>query len=142
MGKQLQSLGGIGRANLQEKWRLTKWKIEFNANEMVNKKQTHAIVTTVTTRCKALESKLKQSNEKLKEVTNQLKDLEKSNARLSDAIRGGTTQSSSKRKRKAWTECSTQYQRRQRKKVKQDVKTALSFTETENFKPVSVELPQ
>ena len=51
MGKQLQSLGGIGRANLQEKWRLTKWKIEFNANEMVNKKQTLAIVTTVTTRC-------------------------------------------------------------------------------------------
>ena len=89
---------------------------------------------------KALESKLKQSNEKLKEVTNQLKDLEKSNARLSDAIRGGMTQSSSKRKRKAWTECSTQYQRRQRKKVKQDVKTALSFTETENFKPVSVDL--
>lgn len=84
---------------------------------MVNKKQTYAIVTTVTTRCKALKSKLKQSNEKLKEVTNQLKDLEKSNARLSDAI-GGTTQPSGKHKRKAWTECSAQYQRRQRKKVK------------------------
>ena len=76
MGKQLQSLGGTGRANLVERWRLTKWKIEFNENERINKKQAHAIITTVTTRCKALESKLEQSNEKLKEVTNQLKDLE------------------------------------------------------------------
>ena len=69
MGKQLQSLGGTGRANLVERWRLTKWKIEFNENERINKKQAHAIITTVTTRCKALESKLEQSNEKLKEVT-------------------------------------------------------------------------
>ena len=108
---------------------MTKWKIEFNENERSNKKQAHAIITTVTTRCKALESKLEQSNEKLKEVTNQLKDLEKSNARLSDAVRG-TIQPRSKCKRKAWTECSAQYQRRQKKKVKQDVKT----------KPVSVKL--
>ena len=68
-----------------------------------------------------------------------MKDLEKSNARLSDAVRG-ILQPRSKRKRKAWTECFVQYQRRQKKKVKQDVKTALSCTETENFKPVSVKL--
>lgn len=142
MGKQLHSLGGTGRANLQEKWRLTKWKLEFNASEVVpyvNTKQNHAIVTTVTTKCKALECKLNQSNQKLKEVTNQLQILEESKVRLSDSLRG-VTQSSSKRKRKDWTDCSTQYQRQQIKKVKQDVKTALSFTETENFKPLSVGL--
>ena len=63
MGKQLHSLGGTGRANLQEKWRLTKWKLEFNASEVVpyvNTKQNHAIVTAVTTKCKALEFKLSQ----------------------------------------------------------------------------------
>ena len=125
-----------------EKWRLTKWKLEFNVNEVVpyvNTKQTHAIVTTVTTRCKTLESKLNQSNQKLKEVTNQLQILEKSNARLSDSLRG-RTHSTTKRKRKDWTDCSAQYQRQQIKKVKQDVKTALSFAETENFKPISVGL--
>ena len=99
MGKQLQTLGGTGQANLLKKWRLTKWKLEFNVVPYVNKKPTHAIVTTVTTRCKILENKLNQPNEKLKEVTNQLQILEKSTVRLSDPLRG-VTQSSSKRKQK------------------------------------------
>ena len=51
-----------------------------------------------------------QSNEKFKQVTNQFKDLEKSNARLLDAVRG-ITRPRSKYKQKAWTECSVQYQR-------------------------------
>lgn len=127
MGKQLHSLGGTGRANLQEKWRLTKWKLEFNASEVVpyvNTKQNHAIVTTVTTKCKALEFKLNQSNQKLKEVTNQLQILEESKVRLSDSLRG-VTQSSSKRKRKDWTDCSTQYQRQQIKKSNKMLKQLL-----------------
>jgi len=43
-------------------------------------------------------------------------------------------------KRKAWADCFPQYQRQQKKQLKQDIKTALSFTITENFKPVSVQL--
>ena len=116
MGKQLQTLGGTGQANLLEKWRLTKWKLEFNVVPYVNKKPTHAIVTTVTMRCKILENKLNQSNEKLKEVTNQLQILEKSTVRLSDSLRG-VTQSSSKLKQKGWSGCSAQYQRQQIKKL-------------------------
>ena len=42
--------------------RLTKWKIEFNENERVNKNQAHAIITTVTTRCKALERSSQMRN--------------------------------------------------------------------------------
>ena len=34
----------------------------------------------------------------------------------------------------------TQYKNQQRQKIKQDVQNALSFTETENFQPVRVEM--
>ena len=74
----------------------------------------------------------------MKETTNQLKVLEESTARLSNALRSGSA--SSRRKRKAWVDCTTQYKNHQKKKIKEDVKDALSFTETENFKPVRVEV--
>ena len=76
-----------------------------------------------------------QSNEKFKEVTNQLKDLEKSNARLLDAVRGITRPRSKKLGLSALCNIKDD-----RKKVEHDAKIALSFTETENFKPVSVKL--
>ena len=40
------------------------------------------------------------------------------------------------RRRKAWSDFSSQYQRKKRQQIARDVQTALSFTENEDFMPV------
>ena len=67
-----------------------------------------------------------------------MRTLEESTICLSNALKSGTP--SSRRKRKAWVDCTTQYKNQQRKKIKEDVQNALSFTETEIFQPVRVEM--
>jgi len=135
MGSLLQSLGGLGREKLLIKWKSTRWKLELAKDEIPNN---HVIAAATTKRCSVMQEKLKQSGKQLKETTNQLKVLEESTARLSNALRSASA--SSRRKRKAWVDCTTQYKNHQKKKIKEDVKNALSFTETENFKPVKVEV--
>ena len=102
---------------------------------MANK---HIISAAANKRCTALQEKLDHCGKKLKETTNQLKTLEQSVVRLSNKLRSQTP--SRRPKRKAWVNCTSQYQNQQRKKIKLDVQTALSFTETENFQPVGVEM--
>ena len=139
MRKQIQSLGGTGREYVLKKWQSTRWEIQLNENEIIprTKGQKTHVVTTAASKCAVLQSKLKESEKKLQDTTNELEALEKSALRLSNAIRG---QTSSKCKRKAWEDCTAQYKSQQRKKIKQDVQTALSFTETENFQPVKIEV--
>ena len=67
----------------------------------------HVIAAATTKRCSVVQEKLKQSGKQLKETTNQLKVLEESTARLSNALRSASA--SSRRKRKAWVDCTTQY---------------------------------
>ena len=64
--------------------------------------------------------------------------MEESTVRLSNALR--SVSAIGQHKRKAWVDCTTQYKNQQKKKIKEDVKNALSFTETENFQPVRVEM--
>lgn len=74
---------------------------------------------------------------KLKEVTNQLEVSEKSQKRLSKAL---LDKGNKKAKRKSWSDCSVQYQRKRKCQIEEEVKTALLFTENEGFKPLNVEL--
>ena len=70
MGKQIQSLGGLGRENLLTKWKSTRWKLELTKYEVANN---HVIAAATTKRCTVLQEKLKQSGKQLKETTNQLR---------------------------------------------------------------------
>ena len=101
------------------------------------KKQNVVITSALKRRQSVLEDKLTSTTKKLKDVTNQLQDMEKSCKRISEALLDrGTT----KVKRKAWSECSIQYQKKRKRQIQQDDKTALSFTDKEGFKTLSVQL--
>ena len=43
-------------------------------------------------------------------------------------------------KRKAWSDCSLQQQRKRKRQITEDVKTALSFSEDDGFKALNIEL--
>ena len=136
MGNKIVGSGGTSRENLLTKWKSVRWKIEFREDEMADK---HIVSAVTSKRCTALQEKLDHCGKKLKETTNQLKTLEQSVVRLSNKLRSSETPSR-RPKRKAWGNCTSQYQNQQRKKIKVDVQAALSFTETENFQPVGVEM--
>ena len=119
MGKLLQSLGGSGRAKVVEKWKETTWTLELRDNEIVcnsnwKRKPEHAIIQSTKSKQLRLEEKLKETTRSLKDVTNQLHALEESSKRLSAALRdkGEPSTHSTSRRKKAWSECSVQYQRK------------------------------
>ena len=145
MGKLLQSLGGSGRAKVLEKWKETTWTLELRDNEIVchsnrKRKPEHAIIQSTTNKQLRLEEELKETTRSLKGVTNQLHALEDSSKRFSAALRDKGEPSSTSRRKKAWSDCSVQYQRKKRREIASDVKTALSFTENEDFAPIRVDL--
>ena len=111
MGNLLQSLGGLGRENLLLKWKSTWWKLELTKDETANN---HVIAAATTKRCTVLHEKLKESGKQFKETTNQLKILEESTVRLSNALR--PVSANGQLKRKAWVDCTTQYKNQQKKK--------------------------
>ena len=84
-----------------------------------------------------LEKQLKDAKKCLREVTNQVTTLEKSAKRLTASMKptkhGGKS-------RKAWVSCSKQYQRRKRRQVTSDVRTAVVSMEDEPFHVISIEL--
>lgn len=100
------------------------------------------IVQSCRNKCAKLEVELKEANKKLKDVTNQMHLLENSSKKLSAALKvnGGSRATVGGRHRKAWSDCSSQYQRKKRWQIARDVQTALSFTENEDFTPTRVEL--
>ena len=87
-----------------------------------------------------LEEKLKKTARSFKDVTNQLVALKESSKRLSAALRDEGEPSSTSRRKKAWSDCSVHYQCKKRREFASDVKTALSFTENEDFAPMWVDL--
>jgi len=128
--------------NLKEWWKLTKWKIEFSDNEIipysvVDKKQESPVIVLALKCHAALEDKITDTTKKLKDVTNQLQVLKKSQKRLSETL---LDSGNKKPKRKACSDCSVQHQRKRKCQIEEDIKTAFSFIENEDFKPLNVEL--
>ena len=89
------------------------------------------IVQSCRNKCAKLEVELKEANKKLKDVTNQMHLLENSSKKLSAALKvnGGSRATVGGRRRKAWSDCSSQYQRKKQRQIARDVQTTLSFTE-------------
>ena len=83
MAKAIRNGGGTKSTLLKEKWRLTKWKIEFDSHECVpynvtNRKQENVLIMSVLKHQAVVKCELNEANKKLKEVTNSLHVLEKS----------------------------------------------------------------
>ena len=72
------------------------------------------ITSALKRRQSVLEDKLTSTTKKLKDVTNQLQDMEKSCKRISEAL---LDRSTTKVKRKAWSECSVQYQKKRKRQI-------------------------
>jgi len=144
MGKAVRHGGNTKILHTKERWKQTRWKIEFTNEELVpynisNKKQPRYVVTSAFKRQSVLEKSLKDATKKLKEVTNQLEVVEKSHKRLSETLVDSVTKKRAP-KRKAWSNCTVQHQRKKKRHLETDVKSALSFTEGEGFQPLCVEL--
>lgn len=142
MGKALQSLGGTGRARQLKKWKDTAWIVELQENEVIQRssarkrKPDNVLIQSSKRKCVKLENDLKESNKKLREITNQKKLLENSSKKLSSALKNSGESTIRTRSKKRWSQCSSQYQRRKRKQIAQDV---LSFV-SEDFQHTRVEL--
>ena len=92
-----------------------------------------------------IEEDLRVANKKLKALTNEFKH-KKSCKALSSTLTNIPSSSSSssngitetapqrKTKKKAWENCSSQYQKRTRETIK-NINTAITYTENEDFKP-------
>ena len=142
MAQAIRDGGGRRSHSVIERWKLTKWKIEFTDNEVVpysvgNKKQQNPIIVSALNHHTVLEDKLGDTTKKLNEVTNQLQILEKSQKRLSVSL---IDKENKRPKRKAWSDCSLQQQRKRKRQITEDVKTALSFSEDDGFKALNIEL--
>jgi len=143
MGKTLQSRCGPARTKLIGKWKETTWTIELKGNEIVpsrKRKSEHVVLQSSRNKQVKLEEKLKETTQNLKDITNQFQLLEESNKRLSVALKEKGESKHTSRRKKPWANCSAQYQRKRRREIVRDVKTALSFTENEKFTPTRVEL--
>ena len=84
MGKALQGLGGTGRSKLLHRWR---WIVKLQIEESSSRKRKPDHISTVSSnaakiKCSKLESELNECKKELKEKTNQLNSLEKSNKTL------------------------------------------------------------
>ena len=119
MSQAIRDGGGRRSHSVIERWKLTKWKIEFTDNEVVpysvgNKKQQNPIIVSALNHHTVLEDKLGDTTKKLNEVTNQLQILEKSQKRLSVSL---IDKENKRPKRKAWSDCSLQQQRKQKRQI-------------------------
>lgn len=148
MGKALQALGGTGRARQIQKWKDTKWPIELHDKEIIpsnrKRKPDNVLIQSSKPKYAKVESDLKESKKKLKDMTNQVQLLNRSNKKLSLALKANGVSNASTpvrgRGKKKWTQYSSQYQRKKRKQIAQDVRSALSFVADDNFEHTKVEL--
>ena len=147
MGKSIQVQGGPGRKKVLEKWRESYWLLELKKNEIVppsrKRKPDNLIVKSCKKKCAEFEEKVKVIESQLKDITNKMRTLEKSNQNLSQALisKSGGESSVTKggKSYKSWEEYSPQYKRIKKKQFASDVVTALTFTENQNFKTTSIE---
>ena len=141
MGKSIQGLGGSARNKRYDKWKGSKWVIELEKEEIVLPPNCKIKPdnNNMTKRIK-LEDQLSTANEKLKDLTNKYTALENSCKELSNSIAvDGRASAVHTRKRKAWTECTPQHQKKRIKQVAKKVQTALLFTNDEHLKPTKLE---
>lgn len=139
MGKAIQGLGGTARNKQYNKWKNSEWIIELENNEIIlppncKMKPDNNNIILQSKRIK-LEDDLNAANKKLKDLTNQYAVLEKSCKQLSNsiAVEGSTSQSAvHTRKRKAWTQCTPQHQKKRIQQVAKKVQTALLSTNDEH----------
>ena len=113
MSNKILPLGGNGRDKVQKQWKTTRWKLELKEDKLPNK---HVIAAATAKKCTILQEKLNNCGKQLRDTTNQLKKLEQSTVRLSNALRSETNFQAVRRKRKAWAQCTPQYKNNQKKK--------------------------
>ena len=144
MGKSIQTQGGPGRQKLLNKWKESKWTIELHKEEIVptkrKRKPNGFVEQSCKRKCAALEEQIQSIDNKLKDVTNQLDMVKRSNKKLSQSlISKNGVQSKQKRNSKSWSEYSIQYKNIKKKQFANDVATALTFAEDTCFKPTEIE---
>ena len=146
IGKAIQSLGGTARSKLIDRWKSTKWTLELAEDEIIcnKRKSQNPIVVNEREKVRKLEEDLKEANKRLQDVTKQMDLVQKSAKKLINPHNPGRSLEeeslSRRRKRKSWSECSGQYQRRRRAEVANSVCAALSIVEDNVFKASRVEL--
>lgn len=148
MGKLVSSSGGTARNKIYEKWKASKWTVHLYENEVVSTKKRkteneNVIIQSKRRKIFKAEEDLKVANKKLKEITNQYQTLKKSCNSLSKALKNKGTEPSQPGKdktKKPWELCTRQYRKTRTKEVIQNINTALSYTEDQNFKPVQVQI--
>ena len=150
MGKSICSLGGKARSQVYAKWAKSKWTIQLHNNEVIQcvgskrkcSNNENPVLLSSKKKLTKLEDDLKAANDKLKEITNKYDSLKKSCNTLSKALvssdKGVTPLQG--RTKKEWALCTQQCQRKRKKEAVQNVKTALLFTENEDFRTTRVEL--
>lgn len=150
MGKLICSLGGKARSQVNTKWAASKWTIQLHENEIIQpsgikrkcSNNENVALLSSKKRVSEVENDLKVANDKLKEITNEYKILKKSCNSLSMALKSSDkgNRPYHSRKRKEWTLCTQQYQRKRVQEVVHNVNTALLFIENDDFKATRVEL--
>ena len=119
MGKAMQTCGGKERTMLLTKWKESKWVLEFKENEFIvpnrKRKPDNPIIQSCKRQYETLEQTIKDTNRKLKDLTNELEAVKKSNKKLSKALNN----KSKSRTPKPWSELSTQYHREKRSSFQQ-----------------------
>ena len=90
MGKAIQTAGGTGCAKLLDNWKETKWLLELKDTEIIltSKKRNpdHLVVQSFHQKFAKLEEKVKEANDQLKDISNELKCVKKSNKKLAAKI--------------------------------------------------------
>ena len=145
MGKTIQGFGGMARKKQYEKWKKSKWVIELKNEEIVLpancKRKSDSNTTTLQSKRRKLKDDLTVAKQKLKDLTNKYTALEKVCKELSSSIAcEETTPVVHTRKKKAWTQCTPQHQKKRVKQVVKKVQTALLFTNDEHLKTKKLEL--
>ena len=83
----MQTCGGKESTKLLTKWKESKWVLEFKENEFIvpnrKRKPDNPIIHSCKCQCETLEQTIEDTNRKLKDLTNELEAVKKSNKKLS-----------------------------------------------------------
>ena len=135
----MHALGGRGRAKQIEQWKETNWPVQLNECEIVPKskkrKAENVLIQNQVKKIAVLKETSEGCQQSLKAAHKQIKKTEESSKNLSLSLTHNTSTHN-----KSWSECSAQYQRKQKRQIASDACTALKFTENSFFMPSRIEL--
>lgn len=131
------------RTKLLNNWKQTKWLLELKDTEIVpttrKRKPDHLVVQSFQQKYAKLKEKINEADSKLRDISNELESVKKSNKKLSVAL---TTKDSgvthTPKNYKTWEECTPQYKRKKKKQFGRDVRAALTFVEDNIFTPTEI----